>query len=53
MLDVFVGIGFTSLMILFVLFHAIRMDKTQPWFAPFKPAVKAGRANPTPWKRGT
>ena len=53
MLDVFVGIGLTSVMILFILFHAIRMDKSEPWFAPFKPKVKAGKSTQTPWKRST
>ena len=53
MLDVFVGIGLTSMMILFVLVHAIRKDKTEPWFAPFKPQAKAAKSGPAPWKRST
>jgi hypothetical protein len=53
MLDVFVGIGFTSVMILLILLHAVRLDRTQPWFTPFTPKEKPTKANPTPWKRST
>jgi hypothetical protein len=53
MLDVFVGIGFTSVMIMFILFRAVRMDRMQPWFTPFRPREKAANASQTPWKRKT
>jgi hypothetical protein len=51
MLDVFLGIGFTSVMILLVLFRAVRADKAEPWFLPLKPKEVAVKANATPWKR--
>jgi hypothetical protein len=51
MLDVFVGIGLTSIMILFIIVRAIRLNRTEPWFAPFKPREKPGNTAATPWRR--
>lgn len=52
MLDVFLGIGFTSVMIMYIVFCAVRVDRTQPWFVPLKMKTRSEKAATTPWKRG-
>jgi len=51
MLDVFVGIGFVSLLIMFTVVRAIRLNRTEPWFVPFRPRDKGQAASQAPWRR--
>lgn len=51
MLDVFVGIGFTSVMILLIVFRAIGLDRVEPWFVPFKPRQGTTAGGSVPWRR--
>jgi hypothetical protein len=37
MLDIF-GIAFSSIIMFLVVLRAVRMDRTQPWFGPPRPA---------------
>lgn len=55
MLDL-AGILFSSVMMLFIIVRAVRLDQTQPWFQTLRPdqADKAGKEgkNPPPPPRG-
>jgi hypothetical protein len=50
MLDTF-GILFSSVMVLAIIIRAVRLDRTQPWFAQPKPPEKPEPPNTRPWRK--
>jgi hypothetical protein len=50
MLDV-AGIMFSSVMILFVVIRAVRLDRVRPWFQTVEGADNAAKGRPLPWRR--
>ncbi len=52
MLDL-VGIMFSSVMMLYVIIQAARLDRSEPWFKPVSLAGNSGKAaEPPPRRRG-
>jgi hypothetical protein len=50
MLDLY-GILFSSLMMLFIIVRAVRLDRVQPWFQTVKIKVQDPAANKAGWQR--
>jgi hypothetical protein len=45
------GIMFSSVMILFVIVRAVRLDSVQPWFQAMTGRDDAGKTARRPWQR--
>jgi hypothetical protein len=50
MLDL-AGIMFSSVMILFIIINAVRLDRVKPWFQTISRTDSAGNSSPGPWRR--
>jgi hypothetical protein len=49
MLDL-VGIMFSSVIILFVIINAARLDRVKPWFQTVSRIEPAAKSKPRPWR---